>query len=204
MTKRNGRSGDPSEIDKLRRHVRILFDLARIAGQHVDAAHFLGQAVIQVARALEVDHVKLLRYRPKSADLLMEAGLGWKEGVVGAANFPSDMRSPAGRAFRTAEPVCLTDLADSPEFVLSPMLAEHGIASLANVPILMNGAAWGVLEVDSSTPREFSEDSLAFLGAAAAIIGATFAREVAARGEATALAEAAAQAQYREVLLREL
>ncbi|HET9628637.1 MAG TPA: sensor histidine kinase, partial [Novosphingobium sp.] len=47
-------------------------------------------------------------------------------------------------------------------------------------------------------------DSLAFLGAAAAIIGATFAREVAARGEATALAEAAAQAQYREVLLREL
>lgn len=204
MPKRPTPADDPPGLDKLRRHVRILFDLARIAGQGSDPVHFFDQAVMQVSRALEIDHVKLLRYRPRTADLRLDAGLGWKEGVVRTATFPSDLRSPAGRAFRTAEPVCLPDIGDAPDFVFSPMLAEHGIVSLANVPILIDGAAWGVLEVDSSVHRDFSQDSLDFLLAAAAIIGATVQRDVAARAEAAALSDAANRAQYREVLLREL
>ncbi len=65
-----------TELDKVRRHVRILVDLGRLAGQHSDVDRFLDQAVIQVARAIEVDHVKILRYRRRTADLLMAAGLG--------------------------------------------------------------------------------------------------------------------------------
>ena len=105
----------PDEVAKLRRHVRILMDLARLA-QTVPGERFLDEAVVQVARAVEVDHVKVLCYRPKRADLLMVAGVGWKEGVVVSATFPIDLRSVAGRSFQTAEPVVIEDTADPGEF----------------------------------------------------------------------------------------
>jgi len=193
-----------ADVEKLRRHIRILVELSRLAGQRWTAEHFLDQAVVQVGRAVEIHHVKVLQYRPAKADLLMVAGTGWKEGVVRVATFPSDLRSPPGRAYLTAEPVCIADCTNAPDFVLSAMLREHGIVALANVPILTDGAAWGVLEVDSTTPRDFSADTVAFMIAAAAIIGSTLERGITVRSEATALAEAAAEAQRREVLLREL
>lgn len=195
---------EETESSKLRRHVRILLDLGRLAGENSDFDRFLDQAVIQVARAVEVDHVKVLRYRRKTADLLMAAGMGWREGLVRAATFSSDVRSAPGRSFQTAEPVCIADTADAPGFVISDVLKDHGIVSLANVPILFGGAAWGVLEVDSSSPRDFSKDTVEFMTAAAAIIAATLRRHPYGGSGAAALAEVAAEAQRQEVLLREL
>jgi two-component sensor histidine kinase len=123
---------------------------------------------------------------------------------VRIATFSSDMRTPPGRSFQTAEPICIPDTANAPGFIISEMLKEHGIVSLANVPILLDGAAWGVLEVDSSSPRDFSQDTVVFMTAAAAIIGATAQRQTVERSEAAAFAEAAAEAQRQETLLREL
>jgi two-component sensor histidine kinase len=68
--------------------------------------------------------------------------------------------------------------------------------------VLTNGAAWGVLEVDSTAPRDFTEDTTDFLTAAAALIG-TVLRHNAPPEEARMMA-AAAEAQRREILLREM
>ena len=68
------------ELEKVRRHVRILVDLGRAAGETADLNRFLDQAVVQVARAVEIGHVKVLRYRRREADLLVAAGFGWMEG----------------------------------------------------------------------------------------------------------------------------
>jgi two-component system, sensor histidine kinase PdtaS len=193
-----------ADTNKLRRHVRILVDLGRLATRDFAMDRFLDQAVVQVARAIEIDHVKVMRYRHQKADLLMAAGLGWKDGLVGSATFPADLRSPPGRTFLTAEPTVIADTGAASGFTISEVLKEHGIASLANVPVLIDGAAWGVLEVDSTTQRDFSQDTLEFMTAAAVIIGAAVQRQTAERGEADALAAAAAQAQMREVLLREM
>src|SRR4029079_9467861 len=95
------------ELEKVRRHVRILIDLGRAAGETADLNRFLDQAVVQVARAVEIGHVKVLRYRRREADLLVAAGFGWREGVVRSATLPADLRSPPGRSFQTAEPVCI-------------------------------------------------------------------------------------------------
>ena len=134
----------------------------------------------------------------------MVAGMGWKEGLVGSATFPVEFRSLPGRTFMTAEPTVIPDTGAASDFTISEVLKEHGIISPANVPVLIDGAAWGVLEVDSTTRRDFSQDTLEFMTAAAAIVGAAVQRQTAERGEADALAAAAAQAQAREVLLREM
>ncbi|WP_434721394.1 sensor histidine kinase [Mesorhizobium sp. RIZ17] len=197
---------DVDGLVKLRRHVRILVDLGRLAGEETPLSRFLDQACVQVARAIEIDHVKALRYRHKTADLFIEAGFGWKDGVVGLATFPADLRSPPGRTYQTGEPVVIVDGATAQQrgdFVFSEVLKEHNIKSLANVPILVKGAAWGVLEVDSTVTREFGDDTIAFLMAAAAVISSTLQRPTAS-ADAQSTATAIGQVEEREVLLREM
>jgi two-component system, sensor histidine kinase PdtaS len=200
MTKHSSEHNLP---DKLRRHVRILVDIGRLAGEKADQGRFLDQTVVQIARAVEIHHVKVLQYRPPTSDLLLVAGVGWKEGAVRTVALPADLRSAPGRAFQTAEPVSIRNFADQEELVRSEFLKEHGIVAVANVPILINGAAWGVLEVDSTTSRDFSEDTTDFLTAAAAFIGTVLQHNALSDEEARLLA-AATQAHKREILLREM
>src|SRR5690348_13646442 len=135
------RQTDESEVlEKLRRHVRILVDLGRLAGEQTNLNRFLDRVVVQVGRAVEIHHVKVLKYRRETADLLVESGVGWKEGVVGSAALPADLNSPPGRAFRTADPVVIVKFDNQTEFTHSELLKQHGIVSLANVPILIDGA----------------------------------------------------------------
>ena len=192
------------ELEKVRRHVRILVDLGRAAGETADLNRFLDQTVVQVARAVEIGHVKVLRYRRREADLLVAAGFGWKEGVVGSATLPADLRSPPGRSFQTAEPVYIWNFDEQQDFILSDLLRQHHIVSLVNVPVLTAGAAWGVLEIDSTHPRDFSQDTIEFLTAAAALTAAFVQRHTAEPGEAARAAAAALEAQNRDVLLREM
>ena len=196
-------SSEQNLPDKLRRHVRILVDIGRLAGQKADLGRFLDQTVVQIARAVEIHHVKVLQYRPPTSDLLLVAGVGWKEGAVRTVTLSADLRSAPGRAFQTAEPVSIRDFAEQEEIVRSEFLKEHGIVAVANVPILINGSAWGVLEVDSTTSRDFSEDTTDFLTAAAAFVGTLLHHNMRPDEEARLL-DAAAQAHKGEILLREM
>jgi two-component sensor histidine kinase len=191
-------------LPKLRRHIRILVDIGRLASEIADLDRFLDQAVVQVSRAVEINQVKILRYRPLTADLLVVAGVGWKEGVVRTVTLSADLRSAPGRAFQTAEPVTIKNLNEQNEYGVSDFLKEHGIISLANVPVLIDGAAWGVLEVDSTVARDFNEDTIDFLSAAAALIGAFVQRQNPRPDEGARLIAAATEAQNRDVLLREM
>jgi two-component sensor histidine kinase len=191
-----------NQLDVVRRHMRILVDLGRISDESNDFARFMDHVVMQVARAIEIDHVKILRYRPRTADLLVVAGIGWREGVVGAATLPAGLNSAPGRSFQTGQSVIIRDFTEQNEFELSPLLRQHGIVALANVPILIDGAAWGVLEVDSTAPRDFGEDTVEFLMAAAVLVGVMMERQNARQLEVPSAA--ALEEQSRDMLLREL
>jgi two-component system, sensor histidine kinase PdtaS len=196
---------DPSrEVEKLRRHVQILYDLGRLAAATTDIERLFDQVVVHVARAVEIDHVKVLQYRKKTADFLVVAGIGWREGVVRAATLPADLQSAPGRSFLTAEPVVVHNFPQQSDVMTSDFLALHGIVALANAPIMIDGAAWGVLEVDSTSPREFGHDTTEFLMAAGAIIGSVLRRHVEAPGQAEKLAMAAAELKRSDMFLREL
>ena len=138
MAKRIVPKAETIDLLKLRRHIAILADIGRLSAT-ADADKFLDQVVTQVARAVEIDHVKLLLYRKETADFIVAAGYGWHEGVVRVATLSTDLRSPAGRAFQTGEPVTAINLATS-EFECPAMLREHGIVAAANVPVFGEGA----------------------------------------------------------------
>lgn len=194
---------EAEQLEKLRRHMRILVDIGRISAENTGLERFLDQTVLQIARAVEIHHVKILKYRRETSDLLLIAGVGWKPGTVLTATFSTDLRSPPGRAFQTAEPVSVPDFSTQQEYVRSEFLKQHGIVSVCNVPVLIQGAAWGVLEVDSTTPRDFTQDTTELLTAAAAFIGTVVSHEARPDEEARLVA-AMAEVQKGEVLLREM
>ena len=132
------------------------------------------------------------------------AGVGWKSGVVGTATLPIDSASPPGRSIQTAAPVMIEDLPHDREFRLSPLLRDHGIVSLLNVPVMIDGQNWGVLEVDAEEPRTFDEGDVGFLTTYANLIGTALARyEAEQKALRTAQARTQADAVW-ETLVREL
>jgi two-component sensor histidine kinase len=95
--------------------------------------------------------------------VLVRAGVNWNPGIVGYEVFGAHARSPAGYALQTGEPVVSADTAGESRFEIPRMLIDHGVRSMVNVVICGEREAWGVLEMDSRQPRDFTEDDIAFL-----------------------------------------
>jgi PAS domain S-box-containing protein len=167
----------------------LIAGLGAHALEAVDLATLLGEACQRAAAGARVCRAKVLEHLAADDLLLVRAGVGWREGVVGRAALGSGMRSPAGRAFRTGEPVAIADLRAQDEFEHSALLREHGIVSLLNVPIRTSDETWGIFEVDAEEPRQWDEDAVNFLLSLAHLLGAAL-RGRAAEGEAAREREA--------------
>ena len=179
----------PPDPDRLRHHALILAGFGAMAGESSDTDRLLHLATVQAARGLATTHAKVLRHRPEHGDLLLAAGVGWHPGVVGHVSLGTDVGCAPGQAFQTGQPTMVEDLAAAPDTRYVPVLRDHGIVSALNVPVVVDGAPWGVLEVDSRTPRRFDADDTRFLSTLAAILGlALHDRPDTARHDATAQA----------------
>jgi two-component system, sensor histidine kinase PdtaS len=164
----DGQFGDPHRIQ---RYQQILADFSRMAADSSDIPALLQLSAVQAARGMGIRHTKVLQYRPTLGDLLVIAGLGWRPGVVGNATLGADSGSIPGQTLQTRQPLIIDDISSESDFRLSAILLEHGIVSLLNVPIAVDGIVWGVLEVDSDAPRHFGQDDTIFLVTMANILG---------------------------------
>ena len=191
-------------LERVLDNQRILGAFARIASEPLSRDRLMQHATALMSRAFHIRRVKILRYRADPGDLLIEAGVGWKPGVVGKVALTIDRASPPGRTLQTASPVIIEDLPNDEEFRYSPVLRDHGIVSVVNVPIMFDGRVWGVFEVDADQPRSFDEADVGFLTAFANLIGMAMQRQDAESRTTEALAENARAAERAEMLLREL
>lgn len=129
-----------------------------------DLDKVLAEAARVCADSFNVPFCKVCRYRAEQNDLLVEAGVGWKAGVVGGVVSQADKSSPQGRAFITGEPVICFDLSKDTSFLLPAFYAEHAIISTLDVVIKKkNGEPWGVLEIDNPQRHIYNEHDIAFV-----------------------------------------
>jgi two-component sensor histidine kinase len=162
-------------LARVREYQRVLEGLTRIGVEVMPPERLMHHVAAQVGRVIHIHHIKVMRHRPEKGDLIVVAGVGWKPGVVGIATLAIDYRSPAGRALQTGAPVTIDNFHETGEFRLPDLLRDHGIVSLVNVPVMINGLTWGVLEVDSTKPRSFDEWDISFLSTLANVMGACIA-----------------------------
>jgi two-component sensor histidine kinase len=189
---------------RIREYQRTLEALSRIGAEPLSPDRLMHHVAAQVSRVTHIERTKIMRYRPEKGDLLVEAGVGWNPGVIGNTTLSVDHRSPAGRAFQTGAPVAINNASDGREFRLPELLREHSIVSLLNVPVMINGFTWGILEIDSTGPSSFDEWDINFLTTTANIMGACLALHEAERKNIEALAQSARERAQSDIALREL
>ena len=153
------------------RQQELLAELGVLALQGTKFIDLLNHTARLAAEGLGAEYCKVLEYIPAENRLLVRAGIGWDEGVVGTASVGADLASPAGFALRTGKPVISNHLENEQRFRTPELLVEHGIRRAMNVILQGDGSPFGVLEVDSRTDGEFSEHDVAFLQGAANILG---------------------------------
>jgi GAF domain-containing protein len=145
------------------RQQELLAELGVFALQRNDFFAMLNQTARTAAEGLQAQYCKVLEYIPAENRLLVRAGVGWEDGVVGSASVGADLASPGGYALRTGKPVISNHLENEQRFRTPELLVEHGIRRAMNVILQGDGTPFGVLEVDSTSEGEFSEHDIAFL-----------------------------------------
>lgn len=152
------------QIRKLLRQQAALARFGSFALRQSSLLPVLAEAARVCAEGLDARFCKICRYRAKENDLLIEAGVGWKDGVVGNVVSRADSSSPQGRAFVTGEPSICKDVRTESDFTLPSFYADHGIVS--TIDVVIKGVAdqpYGVLEVDNDAEQDFDDHDINFL-----------------------------------------
>lgn len=147
-----------------------LADLSRTALSVPNVQDLLDRAVLALSKSLRAELCAVLELSEGGKDLLLKAGVGWNEGLVGKARVEADRRSQAGFTLLCNEPVVVCDLPNEDRFQRSRLLAEHNVFSGLSVVIPGQQQAYGVLGIHSTRQRRFSKDDLQFLQATANVL----------------------------------
>ena len=143
----------------------------------VELSVLMDEIVTPIAKILEVEYCKVLELLPDRRALLLRAGIGWHEGLVGSATVGAELNSQAGYTLFSSEPVIVADLRVETRFSGPPLLLEHGVISGMSVIIAGRNQPWGVLGAHTREQRTFTKDDINFFQAVANILAETIERQ---------------------------
>ena len=163
-------SGFDSMTDRLRRQRAGLGEIGACALRMESLDHLLGEACRIVADCLGARFCKVLEFRAEAQTCWCV--LEWVGRGRGRPRHAECRHRIAGRLRDADRPArdlqrpCPRD-----PFPNAVAAVRHGIKRAINVLICGDGQSFGVLEVDSRGPGDFTDDDTAFLQAAANLLG---------------------------------
>jgi signal transduction histidine kinase len=172
-----------AQVQKLLRQQAAIARFGSFALRERNLINILKEAVRVCAEGLSVPFSKVCRYRAEENDLLIVAGFGWQDGVVGRVVSRADMSSPQGRAFTTGLPSIIDDLQKVAGFDPPPFYAAHGIVSI--IDVIIKGSdeqPYGILEIDNDKQHDYDQYDINFLTGFANVLAEAV--STASRGEA--------------------
>jgi PAS domain S-box-containing protein len=164
------------ELETRTRQQAVVAELGLRALANDGLQSLMDDEVASVARTLGVEYVKIVELLPGGEELLMRAGMGWEEGLVGRARESAGLGSQAGYTLLVNEPVIVEDLSTETRFNPPPLVQERGGVSGMTVVIPGREEPFGVLGAHSRSRRTFSEDDVNFLQAVANVLATAIER----------------------------
>ena len=166
--------GESEHQERLRQQT-VLAKFGELALRSDDLGEILTEACRLVGEALGTDLAKVMELQEDGESLLVRAGIGWKPGVVGEVTLKATEESSEGHALKTGEPMISPDIAKETRFRYPPFLIENGVKAVANVVVIggQGRPPFGILQIDSRKPRQFTESDTIFLRGYANLLAAT-------------------------------
>ena len=165
------------EIETRARQQAVIAELGRRALTEEDISALMEMVVETAARTLGVEYSKVLELLPDGDALVLRAGVGWKEGLVGRATVGAGLDSQAGYTLFTDGPVVVEDLRAERRFGGPPLLHEHEVVSGMSVVIRGRERPFGVLGAHTKSRRTFTVDDVNFLRGIANVLAAAIERK---------------------------
>ncbi len=152
----------------------VLAKFGELALRSNDPDEVLTEACRLVGEGLGTDLAKVMELQEDGRTLLVRAGVGWNPGVVGEVTLQAVEGSSEGYALATGEPMISPDIATETRFHYPQFLIDNGVRAVANVVIIggQGRPPFGILQVDSRTPRLFTDRDTAFLRSYANLLAA--------------------------------
>jgi signal transduction histidine kinase len=168
---------DKAKVADSRDQLRQQTTLARfgeLALRCDDLDEILTEACRLAGEALGTHLAKVVELQADGKNLLVRAGVGWQAGVIGNAVITAEHDTSEGHALRTGIPMISPDISKETRFKYSQFLIDNGVKAVANVLIIGGHGKppFGILQIDSRSPREFTEADTLFLSSYANLIAA--------------------------------
>lgn len=157
---------------------QAVIEFGRMALTSTDLDEILTEACELCRRTLGTEFSKVMRLEDEGRVLRVVAGVGWAEGVVGEEVVPAVPESSEGFPIVWDRSVVSRDVSEEDRFHYAGFLKRHGVEAIVNVviPGADGEAPYGLLEVDSREPTDFTSSDVEFLQGYANIIGAAIVR----------------------------
>ena len=156
---------DRAGLQDILRHQATLVRFGELALRSDDLDEILTEACRLAGEALGTDLAKVVELQEDGKTLCVRAGVGWKPGVVGVATITADEDTSEAHALRTGEPMISPDIATETRFRYAGFLIDNNVRAVANVLIIGGHGRppFGILQIDSHVPRQFTESDTLFL-----------------------------------------
>ncbi len=148
----------------------VIGALGQFAMLSKDVPALLNQAVMLAAQTLEVEYGVVLELDSSRRDLVLIAGVGWKESLPWNSRVPLRADSETGFTLSSGDAVIIENLATEKRFKPSQFLTDHGVVSGVSVAISGHGRAFGILAAHTTHRRQFTEDEVHFLFSMATVL----------------------------------
>ncbi len=150
---------------------RAIARLSQLA-LHGDLDELLTAATDAAATLMSVQCSSIARPNPSEDTMTILAFTG---GGPSPNRIPAGRLSQPGHAFDTNSDVVCVDSATETRFRTETMAARN-LRSGVSVPIIGDGGPWGVLNVHSSAPCDYTEQDVSFLRTVAGVLSAAIRR----------------------------
>lgn len=170
----NQNDTDQEELLEQQRALAEFGDFA-LKTETIDA--ILNRACELISRALETDLAKLMELLPDGQTFLVRAGVGWGPGIISEVTVTAAENSPEGLTLKEGA-VISANSDEEDRFEYHDFMKEHGVKAFVNVLVLSSNGRppFGVLQVDSREPRNFTRSDIEFLRSYANLLGAAIER----------------------------
>ena len=193
---------DPSDLLEQQ---RVLAEFGAFALKAEALDDILNQACKLVGKALDTDLAKVMELQPDGKTFKVREGVGWKPGVVGEAIVTAKENSPEGLTLKDGA-VISNDIRTENRFEYHDFLKDNGVEAFVNVLILSSTGRepFGVLQVDSRKPRDFTQPDIQFLRSYSNLLGAAIERLRVVEELRHAVAKLRAAVRDKDLLINEL
>ena len=170
-------SGTTADLERRVRQQEVVTELGQCALEDRDIESLLSMACEGVAETLGTDYCKVLDLNEDGEDLLLSAGVGWREGIVGTATVSAtDDDSQAAHTLATDEAIVVEDLRTESRFSGPALLTNHDVRSGISVIIGTCEDPWGILGAHDTDRESYSVHDVNFVQSVANILASAITR----------------------------